>query len=254
MNPGIHAWFGFDLPYRKRLHAIRRHGFDAVMFFLFEDASVFEAVKGAKEAHLNVLNAHLPYRNINSLWENTPAGDEYMSILLSLIGDAGVAGIDTLVIHPSDGDHPPLPSAVGTERFRRLTEAAAKRDIVLALENVRVREHFDHLLTKISDRHLQVCYDAGHHHCSSDDREILLRYKGRIRAVHLHDNDGKEDQHLIPFQGTIDWSREMRLLRESSYNGALALEVMGNPGSDADAYLSKAKTALERLTLLFKES
>lgn len=35
--------------------------------------------------------------------------------------------------------------------------------------------------------------------------DILERYLDRLIMTHLHDNHGKEDEHLLPGQGTIKW-------------------------------------------------
>ena len=35
----------------------------------------------------------------------------------------------------------------------------------------------------------------------------LDKLKGRLSSIHLHDNDGRSDQHRIPFTGTVDWPR-----------------------------------------------
>lgn len=48
---------------------------------------------------------------------------------------------------------------------------------------------------------------------------------GLIRAVHIHDNFGKVDDHLLPFLGTVQWERVMPALRKAGYTGDLVLEV-----------------------------
>jgi sugar phosphate isomerase/epimerase len=51
--------------------------------------------------------------------------------------------------------------------------------------------------------------------------------KPRIRSLHLHDNNGKEDQHLFPMAegGSIDWTASMELLRSSPGQYPLLLEL-----------------------------
>jgi len=29
--------------------------------------------------------------------------------------------------------------------------------------------------------------------------------RDRVATVHVHDNHGEKDEHLLPFEGTIDW-------------------------------------------------
>ena len=43
-------------------------------------------------------------------------------------------------------------------------------------------------------------------------------------AVHLHDNDQSKDQHLIPFDGTLNWENVVKQLKESNYNGPITME------------------------------
>ena len=52
--------------------------------------------------------------------------------------------------------------------------------------------------------------------------------KPRIRSLHVHDNDGKTDQHLFPLsgpQGGIDWKETMNLLRSRPGQYPLLLEL-----------------------------
>jgi sugar phosphate isomerase/epimerase len=51
--------------------------------------------------------------------------------------------------------------------------------------------------------------------------------RDRIRSLHVHDNNGKDDQHLFPMAegGTIDWTRTMELLRSRPGQYPLLLEL-----------------------------
>ena len=51
--------------------------------------------------------------------------------------------------------------------------------------------------------------------------------KDRIRSLHVHDNNGKEDQHLFPMSigGTVDWPATMELLRSCPGQYPLLLEL-----------------------------
>ncbi len=53
---------------------------------------------------------------------------------------------------------------------------------------------------------LNFCFDIGHINCFSDLRydEWLSAFKHKIKALHIHDNNGDEDSHLDLFKGNID--------------------------------------------------
>ncbi len=52
---------------------------------------------------------------------------------------------------------------------------------------------------------VKVCFDTGHAHLNGSVPEGLNQLKPLIAMVHLHDNRGETDDHLFPFEGTIDW-------------------------------------------------
>ena len=63
---------------------------------------------------------------------------------------------------------------------------------------------------------LNVCLDVGHANMNEGVETAYRLLAPRIRSTHVHDNDGKLDQHLFPFVdpgGTIDWESTMTHLR-----------------------------------------
>lgn len=71
-----------------------------------------------------------------------------------------------------------------------------------------------------------VCWDVGHANISgytqSEQMQIL---KGRIEVLHIHDNGGSKDAHLIPFDGGVDWADVAKGIKESEFCGILDVEV-----------------------------
>ena len=144
-------------------------------------------------------------------------------------------GAKTLVLHPVCLGLRVPDDRIDVPEIRRLADHAAARDVLLAVENVRdSMEILDRVLDEIGDcpdrTNLGVCIDVGHAHMSRDaGREpvpnYLDRYAGQLTHVHLHDNDGAADDHLVPGEGTIDWARVVRRLDEIGFEGTAVLEV-----------------------------
>ena len=71
-----------------------------------------------------------------------------------------------------------------------------------------------------------VCWDVGHANISgykqSEQMQIL---KDKIEVLHIHDNGGHKDAHLIPFDGSVDWSDVAKGIKESEFCGILDVEV-----------------------------
>ena len=62
-----------------------------------------------------------------------------------------------------------------------------------------------------------------------------------IKALHIHDNLGNHDDHLVPCCGIIDWKAFVNSLHEINYDGVFSLECNFNqflPGASVDTKLS----------------
>ena len=71
-----------------------------------------------------------------------------------------------------------------------------------------------------------VCWDFGHAQVQGVDQGQQLRLLGsRLKVTHVHDNDGRSDQHLLPFNGKVDWTSVMSALKSIGYAGPFSLEV-----------------------------
>jgi sugar phosphate isomerase/epimerase len=93
-----------------------------------------------------------------------------------------------------------------------------------------------------------ICLDVGHAHIVGDVMDAIETCSGHILTTHLHDNNGKRDDHLVPGKGTIDWEGVMMAFQKVGYDGAWIFELA--PAADWRAVLERAaavRTRLERL-------
>jgi sugar phosphate isomerase/epimerase len=83
------------------------------------------------------------------------------------------------------------------------------------------------MLGRIGRDNLRICLDTGHAAIfKGKDVASAVRMIGdKLKAVHIHDNMGKEDEHLIPGDGIIDWNAFADALREIGYTGVISLET-----------------------------
>jgi sugar phosphate isomerase/epimerase len=148
---------------------------------------------------------------------------------------AARVGARALVLHPACLGLMTPDDRLDVPEIQRLADYAAERGVRLALENLADAIWLlDRVLEEVGDdseaTNLGICIDAGHAHMSHDaGREpvvnYLQRYAGQLEHVHLHDNHGVSDEHLVPGDGTIDWPRVVRTLEEIGSDGTVILEV-----------------------------
>lgn len=83
------------------------------------------------------------------------------------------------------------------------------------------------ILNGYPEKYVGLIYDSGHGNGHDrwtydpprpgDGLDQLEKWKHRLKAMHLHDNDSTGDQHRELFSGTIDWQRLAKILADSSY-------------------------------------
>jgi len=98
---------------------------------------------------------------------------------------------------------------------------------------------------------LNFVFDVGHANLNEGVETAFGLMKDRIRSTHLHDNDGKADQHLFPTmseEGTIDWKKTMELLRGGGDRYPLLLELKDQP--ELGNALEAVKQVFDRLEQL----
>ena len=67
---------------------------------------------------------------------------------------------------------------------------------------------------------LGITLDTGHANIDeARGLDRMERFKARLLALHLNDNDGAGDLHQPTFYGTVDWERVAGLVASSAYSG-----------------------------------
>jgi sugar phosphate isomerase/epimerase len=119
--------------------------------------------------------------------------------------------------------------------LEELSVFARQRGVQVLVENIpNALSSAERLMmfNEITHLNLQFCFDVGHAHMNGGVEPAFSILKGRIRSTHVHDNNGKEDQHLFPLApsgGTIDWRKTMDLLRSGADQFPLLLELKEVP-------------------------
>jgi len=102
---------------------------------------------------------------------------------------------------------------------------------------------------------LRFNFDIGHAHLSDgEEAERIAKAFEPVRelvaSVHLHDNHGEKDEHLPPYDGSIDWQNAISVLnRAPEKNLAIVLELKEKTGAEAPSMteqLAAARTAMDR--------
>lgn len=139
-----------------------------------------------------------------------------------------------------------------TEKFIDLIAPMAKEmGITICIENlydgigghllegpccdvVKAAERIDRINDKYGAEVLGFCFDTGHANLVGISMETFITgLAGRLKVLHIHDNDGRDDLHQIPFtfaktrenKSSTDWEGFVRGLKQIDFQGTLSFET-----------------------------
>lgn len=246
----IFSWFSYELPIEERFALIKEAGFDAVMLW-WGDKDRMVQPKLAREALMEVENAHAPCNNANSIWEDNAVGEEYVKDLFQCIEECSELSVPMLVVHITSFKEEPKITELGIGRLRNLVDFAERMKVCIALENTCFLQPLEYVFDNIKSDYLGFCYDSGHENFSKPYVDWLSTYGERLTAMHLHDNFGGNDAHLLPFDGGINWTTVLGRLKNSRPLEFLSFELDFNKKT-RDSCIYDNLSAQEYLELAYE--
>ena len=271
MRIGIASYAYFDrYGVEKGLQRMKAHGYDATDFqgFVRSDSplyavneqelrtSLLQLKALADDAGIEINQAHGHWRWPSMDYTAEQRAERFEWMARALYGCA-LLGCKNLVIHPLmpygryEIDRRVV-EEINADFFLRLAEVAKLHDVTVCLENMPFLNHFlarpAELLgfvKQLDHSHIRMCLDTGH--CTMFDispADAVRRIgKEHLRVLHVHDNDGQNDQHRLPFDGVIGWAEFARALQEIDFAGVFSLETCVEKSSPApDKWEDEEKT------------
>ncbi|MEI6796067.1 MAG: sugar phosphate isomerase/epimerase family protein [Methanomassiliicoccales archaeon] len=184
-------------------------------------------------------SAHTPLSDVNIGSLNPRMRRAALNEVLQSIAAAGRMGITPFTVHP--GFITPLgqlnkEGAWNATRasLEEAEKAAREAGVTLALENmpnmpISMLTNPDDLMRMLEGTELRVCWDIGHAHTTNNIKEYLPYWR-RFANVHIHDNDGRHDQHLPLGEGSIDFPPILQRLK--GYEGNFVIEARKVEGAE----------------------
>jgi sugar phosphate isomerase/epimerase len=262
---------------RRHLEAARAHGFDLIEVFAtqthfdyHDPARVDELARWLADLGMSAGSMHAPICAgfTNGVWgrafsnaSSQPAArDEAVRETIVAMEAARRLGAADVVLHlglPHGQEIPPGDNDAGAIRrsLETLAQSADRAGVRLALEVIPNGLSTPNVLIDLIDADLEVgagiCLDFGHAHILGDAPEATEALSGYVTTTHVHDNDGRDDSHLVPFEGSIDWTATLTQLWKSGYSGALVFEVADR--GDAADVLARTVGARARLQAILED-
>ncbi|PYT67892.1 MAG: sugar phosphate isomerase/epimerase [Acidobacteria bacterium] len=232
------------------------------------------AMASALEAHhLQLVSLHAPNRrDMSAMRESgTPLSIceiervrriEAMDELKRVIDVADDLPYARLILHmgASRETADPRKRDAAFSSLEHLILHARHADVTISVENTQSEMgNPDYLRAFVDETRLnglRFNFDIGHAHLAEIPEEERLEksfspLRELVSSVHLHDNHGEKDEHLPPYDGSIDWPGAIKLLKSTPQNGGLplVLELKEKTGPEAltmTEQLVAARKSLDR--------
>ena len=258
---------------REHLTEIAAHGFTAVEVFAtrshfdYHDPSAITRLAGwLTETGLALHGIHAP------IAQSMGGGDQWGDAISNAVTDpakrqaavreadmalniARQIPTDVFVVHlgtpaVQGGENNRAAAFRSVEDICRLAEPLATR---VALEVIPNPLSDAASLVTMLDRDLDfartgVCLDFGHAFLMGDVPDTIETVAEHLVTTHVHDNRGKKDEHLVPFEGRINWDMALMAMQKVGYDGTYLMELAAT--GPAAEVLQKAQTARKKFEQL----
>ncbi len=249
-----HGCYSYCGSFENQIQKIKEHGYDCIDYQKFvatdgnplfekmdfsEFAAAMKADRDIVDSYgITVSQTHAPWRCPPQ--ESTEAEQKMrlMQMCRAVEGTA-ILGCKNFVLHPF---MPYTIHNIGKEKetleinlwlIREICNVAQTVGVTVCLENMpmpffsiaMVRQVLD-CINAVGADNLKVCLDTGHVTMFGISPADAVRMIGKekLAVLHVHDNDGKEDKHIRPFEGVIDWQDFCKALAEIDFDGTFSLE------------------------------
>jgi len=264
---------------KTHLQEIAASGFETIEIFAtrshfdYHDEPTIRSLKDwLSESRLELHSVHAPitdvfangrtHRDFSTAIRDNNARKATMHEMEAALNIARIIPFKYLIVHlgvpvaqhPSVDDNNLDAAIRSVEDIHAMAEAV---DVTVALEVMgnnlsTAADLVDIVERSFEGSDLGICMDVGHAHLLGDTADAIEIASEFLMTTHIHDNRRQSDDHLVPFQGNINWAATIMALEKIGYDGVLMYEVKA--GDSPRAVLERAVAARKRLETLMSDS
>jgi len=185
---------------------------------------------------------HAPYDGINISTPQRSLRRAALKLIEASMRSAQYLDARLIVLHsgfksPLDFIKPKTTWNIFLNVLKKIDKLANDLDVYVGVENMpsggnALIESCDEALVLIEEvqalERIGLTLDVGHSNTVSayEARNYLLKASDHLFHLHVHDNNGKRDEHLAVGSGTINWASIIPLMKRLKLLGGLSIEVV----------------------------
>ena len=233
MKIGLSTWSLLGLDVASAVRAVGDAGFDYVE--LWGDAPHAlpgwvdkHALMEALSSYEMTITMHAPFTDLNPANPFQPVRGAVERTLEEFVRFGDSLGAKVITVHPGSVHNEAMvpASAANAASILRAMVRAADGRLAISVENQTISKSKYHyplgcsadslnaLMEAVEG--LRFTLDTGHAHASAQVSDEFVQMAGpRLAEVHLSDNTGASDAHLVPGEGTANLTKLMAMLAGS---------------------------------------
>jgi sugar phosphate isomerase/epimerase len=255
---------------RSHLAQVAGYGFESIELFAtrshfdYRDPAAVSALgEWLETTGLGLLSVHAPITDrfaVGDKWEpaySIAAGDAArrqaaVDEAAAALAVAKQIPFKLLVVHVGTSDPRGAPNdnqrAAAVRSVEDICRVAEPLGVQVALEVIPNALSTPSALVALVERDLEpapgICLDFGHAFLGGDIPDAIETVAEHLIATHVHDNHRRNDEHLAPYLGTIDWDAALMSMQKIGFEGTYLMEL-ANTGSPAEV-LDAARRARQQ--------
>lgn len=217
---------------------------------MMTDEELLESMRPYRDASEKYGVAIAQAHAVDPPFINEPSMDaRLLEVIKRTIMICGYLGCPYLIIHPAHCEYPVNNMTPEDEwkanmhMFGELIPWLKKYNVIACLENMYIvhrgkayastcqvaaeaNRYIDTLNEMAGEKRFAFCLDTGHALMVGMQLDNVIRELGhRLETLHINDNDGQNDSHMMPLTGEMHWEKVIKGLKEIGYRNTLNFEL-----------------------------
>ena len=272
MKLSVWSSYYFDLSPEDALREFKAHGYNTCelsfehAYMLMKRGDIKKAgedfARFASELDFEISQGHLSYEAKLCSTEGREFLKKQIDLFLAIGIKNSVLHCDSLTWNKNENLSKEQKIEKNIEALSEILDYVKGTDMVICLENLISADFANSIdglmlfIDKFGSENLGICLDTGHLHLTDKDQVGFIRKGGKlIKALHLADNQGHDDQHLMPYGcGGVDFVSVIREMKALNYDGLYNLEIPGERNAPLEIlgykldYIQRMLAYLDRIT------
>lgn len=238
----------FAKTYQEKIDLVIEAGFkyiDLSLYSIFENDELLVSdmwldnakriLENTQKKGAKFVQAHSP--GGNPLSEDKCEVENLVKATIRSIDICGALGIPNIVVHAGcqKGISKEESFKLNKAFFEKLIPAMEKNNVNVLCENSTAKNMKDKYFTNTGKdmkefvkyfNHplFHACWDTGHGNCEGNQYDEIVAIGDDLFALHINDNSGRGDEHVLPYFGTTNMDEIMNALIDINYNGYFTFE------------------------------